>query len=314
MKKLILASFFLIASFFGTEAFAQSTAITPDTDLIFTTGTVLQNVNVSDYTGAQDAINPNPNVRNPGSYFIRNIITVIIRFLERIMVPVAIVYLVWAGIVLVINRNNEEMFKEKVRQVVWMGVGFGLILISFTLVDKIFFGTQGEILSQDDSNAFALIARLEINGLVNFMASFAVAIGVLYLVISAVQLIVAGANEDTADKAKRGILYSIIGITLVFLMYTIVAFFFGFNREGQLTGLDLATINIELAKWSNILLGFVAFFAVLAIIYAGVRMMTHFGDEDAVNKSKDTIKYAVIGIVIAFSAWTIVKFFVLPTL
>lgn len=300
--------------FFSTSTFAQSNAITPDTDLIFTTGAVLQDINVTDYTGAVDTINPNPNAKNPGVFAIRNILTVVIRFTEKLMVPIAILYLVWSGIVLVINRNNEETFKEASRHVVWTGVGFGVMLISFTLVDKIFFGTQGEILDGGDSTSFGLIARLEINGLVNFMASFAVAIGVLYLIISAVQLIVAGTNEETADRAKRGILYSIIGITLIFLMYTIVSFFFGFNKQGQLSGLDIATINIELAKWANILLGFVAFFAVLAIIYAGVRMITNFGDEDTVNKSKDTIKFAVIGIVLAFSAWTIVKFFVLPTL
>ena len=315
MKKIIFTFLILISSlWYSPEGKAQSNAITPDTDLIFTTGTVLHDINVSDYTGAVDQINPNPNAKNMGTHFLRNLLTVVIRFTERLLVPLIIVYLVWAGIQLVVNRNNEETFKEKTRQIVWTAVGFGLIISSFTLVDKVFFGTQGEILDQNNSNSFALIGRLEINGIVEFIASFAVAIGVLYLVISAIQLIVAGTNEDATDKAKKGILYAIIGITLIFLMYTIVSFFFGFDKEGRLTGFDLAAINIEIAKWANILLGFVAFFAVLAIIYSGVRMITHLGDEDTINTSKNTIKYAVIGIVLAFSAWTIVKFFVLPTL
>jgi hypothetical protein len=41
-------------------------------------------------------------------------------------------------------------------------------------------------------------------------------------------------------------------------------------------------------------------------------MIANFGDEDAVGKAKDTAKYAVIGLVLAFSAFTIIRFFLLP--
>gem|GEM_PF-5841228 len=270
---------------------------------------------MSDYTGVEDVVNPNPDSDiNPGVFYMRNILIVAIRFFDKLLVPIAILLLTWAAVVIVTKRNDEEQFKKRAVQLVWMAVGFALFVGAYTMVDKMFFGTQGQILREgaDVTNNFAFLARLEIDGLVDFVLSFAMAIALLFVIISAVRLIFAGENEDQMDKIKTHLTWSAVSLLLLLMSFTIVKIFFNVNEEGQLTGLDTVGLTTELVTLANFFLGFVAFFAVVALIYAGIRMVLNFGDEEAVNKSKETAKYAIIGLVLAFSAFTILRFFILP--
>ena len=41
------------------------------------------------------------------------------------------------------------------------------------------------------------------------------------------------------------------------------------------------------AKWVNFLLGLIGTFAVIAIIYAGIRLIVNFGDEEATTQAKN---------------------------
>jgi len=51
------------------------------------------------------------------------------------------------------------------------------------------------------------------------------------------------------------------------------------------------------------------FAAVFAIIYGGFIYMTASGDPQKVQKGTQTIVYAIVGLIVAFSAYAIVKFF-----
>jgi len=170
MRKLILGFGFCFCFLLsGMQVQAQS-AVTPDTNSIFTTNTIFTKDTLSDYTGVEDAVAMNPDSDiNAGTFFMRNILVVAIRFFEKLLVPIAILLLSWAAVVIVLKRNDEEQFKKRSLQLVWMAVGFGLFTGAFTVVDKMFFGTQGQILREDSSVNFGILARLEINGIAEFI-------------------------------------------------------------------------------------------------------------------------------------------------
>lgn len=313
MRNFLLGLGLLLITGFNVHLAEAQSAVTPDTNSIFTTNTIFNKDTLSDYTGVEDFVNPNPNSDiNPGSFFMRNILVVALRFFDKLMVPIAILLLSWAAVVIVLRRNDEEQFKKRSLQLVWMAVGFGLITGSFTVVDKMFFGMNGDILREESSVGFGLLARAEINGVAEFIMAFAMAFGVLFIIISAVRLMFAGENEDQIDKIKLHLTWSAVAMLMLLMSYTIVKIFFGFDQEGRLTGLSTTDISTELVTLANFFLGFVSFFAVIVLIYAGIRMVANFGDEEAVTKAKDTAKYAVIGLVLAFSAFTIIRFFLLP--
>lgn len=313
MRNILLGLGFLLIASFNVNLVEAQSAVTPDTNSIFTTNTIFNKDTLSDYTGVEDSVNPNPNSDiNAGTFFFRNILVVAIRFFDKLIVPIAILLLSWAAVVIVLRRNDEEQFKKRSLQLVWMAVGFGIITGSFTIVDKMFFGMNGDILRGESSVGFGLLARAEINGVAEFIMAFAMAIGVLFIIISAVRLMFAGENEDQIDKIKLHLTWSAVAMLMLLMSYTIVKIFFGFDEQGRLTGLDTVGISTELVTLANFFLGFVSFFAVIVLIYAGIRMVANFGDEEAVTKAKDTAKYAVIGLVLAFSAFTIIRFFLLP--
>lgn len=58
----------------------------------------------------------------------------------------------------------------------------------------------------------------------------------------------------------------------------------------------------------NVLLYFIGVLSVIMIIYGGFRYVTSAGDTSAVASAKNTILYAVVGVVVAGLAYAIVNF------
>lgn len=72
-------------------------------------------------------------------------------------------------------------------------------------------------------------------------------------------------------------------------------------------GDDLSSLFATVA---NILLFIIGAIAVIMLIVGGFRYVTSGGDPNAISGAKNTILYAVVGIVVAFLAWAAVDFLV----
>lgn len=59
---------------------------------------------------------------------------------------------------------------------------------------------------------------------------------------------------------------------------------------------------------TNVALFLIGAISVLMLIYGGIRYTISAGNSEAVTKAKDTIMYAIIGIVVAILAYAIVNF------
>lgn len=71
-----------------------------------------------------------------------------------------------------------------------------------------------------------------------------------------------------------------------------------------------ASLEDNIKTIVNILLYLLGAIAVIMIVIGGIRYSTSNGDASAVKGAKDTILYAVIGLVVAILAYAIVNFFV----
>lgn len=80
---------------------------------------------------------------------------------------------------------------------------------------------------------------------------------------------------------------------------------FYLKAEGQNQSSNIAAFII---RFVNFLAGIIGSFAFLAIVVGGVIMVTSGGQEGAVTKGKDIIKYAIIGLIVAVSAYFITTF------
>ncbi len=68
------------------------------------------------------------------------------------------------------------------------------------------------------------------------------------------------------------------------------------------------TVDSLASSVTNILLWVAGVAAVIAIVIGGIMYITSAGDEKRVQSAKNTILYAVVGMIIALLAWGIASF------
>jgi len=76
----------------------------------------------------------------------------------------------------------------------------------------------------------------------------------------------------------------------------------GYNEATEATALDIVGMVI------NGLLGFLGIIFIILMLLAGYRWMNANGDEEKITKSKDTIRQAIIGLLIVIGAFAIWRF------
>lgn len=74
------------------------------------------------------------------------------------------------------------------------------------------------------------------------------------------------------------------------------------------TGGKPQTVEGTFKVIANTLLFLVGAIAVIMIIIGGLRYVTSGGDQSSVSSAKNTILYAVIGVIVAFAGYAIVNF------
>ncbi len=302
MKKIFLT---LLISFVAVISFTGEVSAVKDSSEVLKDGKILgEKIDVKDYTKTSIS------GESCEGRELRCVAENIISYLKKLVVPIAIVSLTFAGLYLLIVRNNEEEFKKRKNEVFGVFTGFIIILLAATLVDNMFFGKGGEIL-QGDINANTELAKgvlKEITGLLEFLKTFIVPIGLLTLIFYVFKLIFRADEEEEMEKMKKRILYIIVGIAVIFISEELVKAMFGGEKIHVPEAEAVLSIGV---KWINIILGMLGVVGVFMIVWAGTQMVFHFGDEELVESSKNTIKFVVIGLVVAFSAWTIVRFFLM---
>lgn len=75
------------------------------------------------------------------------------------------------------------------------------------------------------------------------------------------------------------------------------------NKPTGVPNTDLGGIVINITNW---VLGFVSILAVLFLIWGGLQYLTASGNEEKIENAKNTITYAILGLVIAGIAYAAV--------
>jgi len=121
----------------------------------------------------------------------------------------------------------------------------------------------------------------------NFFKKLAITTGVL--VLGGTFLLPSLALAQTKDDICEG-----VGITA--------------NQSGCTAPADSPTVDSVVQTVINILSVIVGIIAVIMIIIAGLKYITSTGETNNVNSAKNTILYAVIGLVVVVLAQVIVRF------
>ncbi len=259
-----------------------------------------------------------------GEFQFRIIVDILRDYLHKFLIPISIILIAWGGVQLIASRGKEEVYNEKKQMILSVALGFAIILLSVVAVDSIFFGSEGEILHENDSVEFASRGFTELQGIFNYLLTFAVAVAVGFVIFASIRLIMAGSdNQEALSTFRKQILFASIGMVILVSAQKIIDLFTnnrGFYSEAGVgkTTRELAVPEITgtiafLIDWINFILGVIGVIAVISLIWAGIRLMLNFGiNDEATEEAKRIVVASIIGLILAFSAWTIMFFFIAP--
>lgn len=84
--------------------------------------------------------------------------------------------------------------------------------------------------------------------------------------------------------------------------------------KGKIDGISQAdSLFLVILGWVSFFLPFAGLFAFVGIVYAGFLYLTGFTNEENIPKAKNILMWSVIGLILIFSAYSIVNTFINPT-
>jgi len=325
---------FLITAFLGFMVSVGMISIVPirEVSALESSDIFINNGSKSGFFGeaVYDFVPDNTSKLQTGDIKVRKLVEVIRKYVYRILIPLAVVFSVYAGIQLILARGKEDTFKEKKQQILAYFYGFVIMLLSIVAVDGIFFGKDGSLLMETGSpskdlkriSQFAERGFVEFEGLFNYLITFAAVVAVAFVIYSAIRLMSATDSDAEQKKFRKNMMYIVMGMAIMVSAKKVVDLLTGTKSElaARIVGPDHAlkvpqvsgTIAFVI-DWVNFILGLTGVISVIALIYGGVILITNMGTSgDAKDKAMKILKGAITGLILTFSAWTIMYFFFFP--
>lgn len=250
---------------------------------------------------------------------IRTIVLNVLFSILAFMALAAVVVIAIAGIYLVVSVGDESA-KEKAKKIIQYAIA-GLIVIALAAAIVALVaaatgsgGLFGPVPFWPTGNSPGSIRDIILRILLAVLFFLGLA-AVVVIVIAGIMLVLSLGDESAKDRAKRIILYAIAGLIIVALAAGIVILVINATGAGSLFGpvprLGTAGGGNIRATVLNILrtvLSFMALIAVVVIVIAGIMLVVSLGDEQAKDRAKRIIFYAVIGLLVILLASAIVRF------
>ena len=199
-----------------------------------------------------------------------------------------------------------------------------LVSISFLLIAPlIVFAQATELPNPIDASPASGPGATVVDIVFAAFSGFAGIIGLIifsFIIVNAFKLIVSHGNEESINKAKQGLTWSIAAFLVAIFAFSIissVSVILEANNQDELgLGRNLSPpidvgekggFDDALKVVINGLLGLVAVAGTLMIVYAGIKMVTANGNEEQITSAKTILKWAILGVVVTVFAFAILN-------
>ncbi len=252
-------------------------------------------------------------VGTTGEKWIKNLLLNIARDLRVIVFALVLLISIIMVIKLIFWENTEEEQKKLKMWILWASIWIIVMQIAFS-VYKILF----------DRDVWASLWRSFSERLVEpfteMLMLFASFIFIAMWIYAFYKMVTAGGDEDKASKWKTIIFQAIIWFIVIKFADIVVKntfnpdcwwggilSYYGTNICENIT--ENAKIITTLLNWIN---SFLAIIIVLMIMYAGFLVLTSAWDSDKHDKAKKILLYVWIWLLILFTSYLILTFFLQP--
>ena len=231
--------------------------------------------------------------------YIKNLV----RIFRYVIGGVALVMAVIYGLRLVFSQGKEEEFSKQRKNILWLFLGFIMLLISENMAQYIFNPESATTDKLINFNA----AHDQLRDIANYLKWLLGSIIILAMLLSSVRMITSGGDEEVLTKQKRNFTWSLIGMLVILLASNIVNALYVVNSPTQVAAASPDVAIVEIASIVRLILVFTGPLAVLFTIYAGFMYLTALDNEERAKKGRTLIVTGIIGIIIIFASYTFVN-------
>ena len=137
-----------------------------------------------------------------------------------------------------------------------------------------------------------------------------ITMAIFFIVLGAFFYVASGGNDEKISQGRQMIFGSFVAILIVIFSGVLIR---TLHRPAEGASEYLSDIPTVINNATNILVGIIASFAVLMIVYSGFLYITARGDAEKMNKAHHSLRYAVLGLIIGILAYggvnTVVSYF-----
>jgi hypothetical protein len=236
----------------------------------------------------------------------------VIRTAKTVISALAITYLAYVGIMMVIARGGEDELSKQKRQLMYALVAFLFLNIPGSIyavfgnkrtLDVSYADTNGSFTNVQTTgsnifvNFFEWDGTVE-NGILMFVRVGLVGVSVFLFTLAGFRLIAGGGSEETIKEAKNRILYGVL--SLVFLGFMQVWVQVAYSG-------DIPKANGLFAQLSNLALFFAGPTAIFFLILGAYYYITSAGDDERAKKGKSIVVNTFIATIILLASYTFLK-------
>lgn len=220
---------------------------------------------------------------------------------------VAVVYFFYTATRLVTATDDaDDVYNGAKKQMVYLLFGvFILIGTDIFLAQVLNLGGNDNLFSSlESARKYARLGSLEIRGIYNLGQMLIGFVAVSMIIYHGLRLVTNAGDEGVVDNAKRNITWGIAGLILIGLSELVIKDILFVDQGATF---DPENLKRLIVRMTNFVSGFIATVAFLMGIYAGYLYIFSASGEDNTDKSKQIFIGAIIGIILAGSAFAIVN-------
>ena len=240
-------------------------------------------------------------IDKPGIGLIQTVIFQVLDVVKYALGALAVLMLTVLGIRMTVTSKSEEAITEAKNHFIYALTGFAIVMVAGFAVANVFFGSEGEILANEESaRFFAGQGSLQVQRIYSALEFFIGVLAVLTIIINGFRMVTSAGEE--IDERKKAIQWAVVGLVIVGLSELVVKDIIFANHGSTLNipgAIDLIIVI------SNFITGFTALIAVALIIYAGIQFVISFVSEGSNEKGKKALIAAIIGMIIVAGSYAL---------
>jgi hypothetical protein len=243
-----------------------------------------------------------------------NTVRALVNALKFLLFPLLAGLIVYIGVRIIFSNGNEDEIKKYAGYFVYVLIGVAFIVVAekvsllFTLGGT---DTTSSFLSDSEyqlaGNTFGQVLR----SFVTFARYLLGGIAVFFSVKSGALVIFANGDEAEVTKQKEVFMWGFVGFIVIMASTTLVdnVIFPVDQNTGAIAPSVSEGVGL-IVSLVNLLLGLLGGIAVISLVAGGVMYAASAGNTDRSGKAGKIIYGSLIGLIIAYSSYTIVSEFI----